>query len=1843
MPKPKLRRGAAPPVANLVTIDRLPALASAYFDAVQNARPTGYASAWTTRNPRELDTATENALDEGTGAVAATVYGGFNNAQLYTWLGSNAMVAVGPPGLSTLYAELTSEETKDRWYKQYKNLKPEPLPSAIAAAQAAGKPVPESSSAKAGLTPHAFALANSAYFFMRRSGVDQSIVLRGESGSSKTLQTSLILQQLCAVSGASKRDERMHRRVQAAHSVLTGFGSAKLTTTQDASRVGSYWEIQFSERGKMVGAKVLTYALDTSRILTQRLSERNFHVFYYLLAGASPELRTELSLDPNGVYAYLNYGALPTRGLDDAGRFNDLQEQLRQVGLSKRVQVAMWRVLAAILHIGNLKFEVDRHNEEGTCLVTNRDVLLTIANLLEVDIQFLESALTTSTTVVGRDLTTALLSTDGAAKRRDGLAKVLYSVLFTWIVESINKKLCCDEDMANFIAIIDFPGTTGAGDTKDDATTAAHKYANERIDTFLAKRLFEYGNQELRAEGMNIKDTKLPVSTSATDAFSARKDGQDDLLPGDFVHLFRGGNGHVGSRMALFQDLFSESVINLEAYEKNAATVVRAQSVMKRQPSMKRRSTTTSRTGGNPGNTDSGKPEFSTVTYLKKQMDGLVEALENTNVKVLFALRHNKDPATTAFDLTLVRDQARALHIMELLAHVHRRGGDYSVRYSFEAFAAKYADMFDVPDGFSARDRCLHVKDIKAMTDEEMFVGKSLVILRDDAWVHLETLLRKHEQDAKKRSKRGTAAGKKFGALGDGRTEYSFDGDSVYSDGDMTEDGGATEFDADSVFNGRSGGSHGSGGSDRASVALTNMERNKRINDEISRANPLLEEPVPQDAQIEEYSMTPARRRWIFATWFLTWWVPTPFLRWCGGMKRDDVRMAWREKLAIFILIMFMCAIQLFFIIGFGRLICPRQNILNLEELSYRKSLDEPLVAIYGGVYNLNKFNSTTMAHSSDTLNDFAGLDITAGFPRSPVYYCEFAHNFSNAKPLFTQSTHANGTILQLFHRPMYQRNMYGAQLVIDAALRSRLSATVGWDPNDVASLSASAANARFMVIIKNRVYDVQPYIDSPSDQQFLPGEVLGWLKEFRGARAPSDSDFMKAWEINPALRNCFNNLFVVGVVDYRKSGRCMFTNYILVAFSVLLALVIGAKFLAALQLGSVGAPEEHDKFVILQVPCYTEGEESMRKTIDSLAVMSYDDKRKLLVVLCDGNIMGSGNDRPTPRIALDILGVDPSIDPEPLSFQSLGEGMKQHNMAKVYSGLYECAGHLVPFVVIVKVGKPSERSRPGNRGKRDSQMILMRFLNKVYFDAPMSPLELEIYHNIQNVIGVNPSFYELLLTVDSDTTVSQDSLNRLVSVMTHDTKVIGCCGETRLANEKDTWATMIQVYEYFISHHMAKAFESLFGSVTCLPGCFSMYRLRSPSKGTPLLASNNIIEEYGDCNVDTLHKKNLLHLGEDRYLTTLLLKHFPSHRTVFTADAKCQTIAPDRWDVLLSQRRRWINSTIHNLFELLSISQLCGFCCFSMRFVVFIDLIATFTQPAVVAYLGYLIYMIVDSTMRHDMNNFPMISLVLLGTIYGLQALIFLIKREWQHVGWMIIYILAIPVFSFFIPVYSFWKMDDFSWGNTRVVIGEKGKKQVMVTGEEAQKFDLKLIPHKRWSDYEAELLEAEGNLSPTPATPTSPAKGWAARDSVLGMAAPAYGDDGMSDVHSERSGYSARRSMAPTVDLKRSTSRGTDFSVGQYYGAAGASGMAPPVPQLPANLNPSPRASMGGPSAAGLPTDEEIYYETRRILSTANLMTITKKQVRDELSALFNVDMTPRREFINQCINEFLASAAM
>jgi len=399
------------------------------------------------------------------------------------------------------------------------------------------------------------------------------------------------------------------------------------------------------------------------------------------------------------------------------------------------------------------------------------------------------------------------------------------------------------------------------------------------------------------------------------------------------------------------------------------------------------------------------------------------------------------------------------------------------------------------------------------------------------------------------------------------------------------------------------------------------------------------------------------------------------------------------------------------------------------------------------------------------------------------------------------------------------------------------------------------------------------------------------------------------------------------------------------------------------------GYPLAH---AICLVTAYSEGPEGIRTTLDSIAMTDYPNSHKLILCICDGLIKGKGESMSTPEACLSMMK-DPAVpldDVQPFSYVAVASGSKRHNMAKIYSGFYDYGAdsiipiekqQRVPMLVVVKCGTPDEAnvSKPGNRGKRDSQIILMSFLQKVMFDERMTELEYEMFNGIWKITGISPDFYEIVLMVDADTKVFPDSLTHMISAMVKDPEIMGLCGETKIANKTQSWVSMIQVFEYFISHHQAKAFESVFGGVTCLPGCFCMYRIKTPKGGqnywVPILANPDIVEHYSENVVDTLHKKNLLLLGEDRYLSTLMLKTFPKRKQVFIPQAVCKTTVPDEFKVLLSQRRRWINSTVHNLMELVLVRDLCGTFCFSMQFVVFIELVGTLVLPAAIAFTVYL------------------------------------------------------------------------------------------------------------------------------------------------------------------------------------------------------------------------------------------------------------------------------------------------
>ncbi|CAG8675131.1 4681_t:CDS:2, partial [Acaulospora morrowiae] len=844
---------------------------------------------------------------------------------------------------------------------------------------------------------------------------------------------------------------------------------------------------------------------------------------------------------------------------------------------------------------------------------------------------------------------------------------------------------------------------------------------------------------------------------------------------------------------------------------------------------------------------------------------------------------------------------------------------------------------------------------------------------------------------------------------------------------------------------------------------------------------------------------------WVLFSRFVTFWAPKALLVKFGGLHDKQSRQAWREKVALCIIALIMGAIVAFLTVGFRPALCPPSAASNSDLfLSFGKAPGH--LGVLGWQFDITKALVPSTLDLFQLAAQQNGQDITNYFQRdsSSISSCRVSSIQKYAA--VTQPLCSNDTQCPLGRL---------SRTTLDSLNLINTTKQVGFDWNQLDNLT------NYMVV-DGVVLNLGPYMnDHPSP---VAGDVVDkiirrvlsktYANDGKDAtRLFSGSDdriaAMKcltqkyyAGHIDKQTIGCFtSDLFnyimlvvILGIILVRFLMACLFSWFISHRLSHTPKKVKKESQYPQMVVGSRKsryAPWVHrndsgtvvnkinfdqignDLYTVLLVTCYSEGEEGLRTTCESMAATDYPDDRKLLFLICDGIITGSGNEKSTPDICIDLIEIDDKFkDPNPQSYIAVAPGIKQHNRAKVYAGHFCHEGHRVPTIIVVKCGNPSEedKPKPGNRGKRDSQLILMNFFYRVTYNDRMTQLDYDLFQKTHHLMGVTPDYFELVLMVDADTKVYPDSLRLLVNCMCNDQLIMGLCGETKIANKRDSWVTAIQVFEYYISHHLGKGFESVFGGVTCLPGCFCMYRLKA-RKGdddwVPIITKPEIVQEYSQNIVNTLHQKNLLLLGEDRFLTTLMLRNFPYRKMTFCPQAVCKTIVPDEFRVLLSQRRRWINSTIHNLMELVLVRNLCGIFCISMQFVIFMELQGTVVLPVAIVLTFWLI---ISSILKPPHGFSEAIPLLMLAAVLGLPAvLILLTTRKLVYITWMMIYLLALPVWNFILPTYAYWHFDDFTWGETRKVEGEtKGDDH----GKKEGSFDPSKVPLKRWEDWERNRL---------------------------------------------------------------------------------------------------------------------------------------------------------------------------
>ncbi|KAF9425909.1 hypothetical protein BGZ94_007110 [Podila epigama] len=840
---------------------------------------------------------------------------------------------------------------------------------------------------------------------------------------------------------------------------------------------------------------------------------------------------------------------------------------------------------------------------------------------------------------------------------------------------------------------------------------------------------------------------------------------------------------------------------------------------------------------------------------------------------------------------------------------------------------------------------------------------------------------------------------------------------------------------------------------------------------------------------------------WVICSRITTCWALPPFMRMCG-IHEKAVQQAWREKVTLCVIILLIGGMVAFLTVGFSFLLCPPDHRNNaLTFVRYGDQQAKGLFGINGYIYDFNRPGATQPSW-------FKYDDLTPGQDLSNFFI--HGRNAPRCAGLNSAAAKFDNCLAPGGCPANATSDNIGRTLKV-FPIEGRKA---GYDWNQMAM--PELAN---YIVIDGNVLNLDKYFavhktPIPDDEIDI---ILRYVRDMpmpEGGRDATKMFFRR--ESLKESATCLVEKFRAGFIDKATPGCFASDLFMYVSLTVVLGIVMSRFamaivfdwFLSAklarppskakiqtlasaasssttvVSTGSSGKPSRNpsggagglvagaqvqDLHTVLLVTCYSEGESSLRTTIESLAATEYPDNKKLLFIICDGIITGSGNDRSTPEICSSLMELDPAFDadPTPQSYIAVAAGSKQHNRAKVYAGYFRWKNRRVPTVLVVKCGNEEEHEKPkaGNRGKRDSQLILMNFFSRVTYNDRMTPLDYELFRKIQHLMQVTPDKFEIVLMVDADTKVYPSSLKLLMNCMNNDPLIMGLCGETKIANKRQSWVTAIQVFEYYISHHLGKGFESVFGGVTCLPGCFCMYRLKA-RKGddwVPIITKPEIVQEYSQNIVETLHQKNLLLLGEDRFLTTLMLRNFPNRKMMFMPQAICKTVVPDEFSVLLSQRRRWINSTIHNLLELVLVRNLCGTFCFSMQFVILMELIGTVVLPVAMILTVVLIVNLATIQMQTLAQAAPLILLVFVLTMPA--ALILLTTRKLIYVAWMFVYLLALPVWNFVLPLYAYWHFDDFSWGETRKVAGEaKGEAHGNADGM----FDSSRVPLKRWDDYE-------------------------------------------------------------------------------------------------------------------------------------------------------------------------------
>uniref|UniRef100_A0A673K1D4 Unconventional myosin-XV-like n=1 Tax=Sinocyclocheilus rhinocerous TaxID=307959 RepID=A0A673K1D4_9TELE len=607
--------------------------------------------------------------------------------------------------------------------------------------------------------PHLFAIANASYTKMMDAKENQCIIISGESGSGKTETTKLVLRYLAAI----HHKQNITQQILEATPLLESFGNAKTVRNDNSSRFGKYMEI-FMEEGVISGAITSQYLLEKSRIVFQAKDERNYHIFYEMLVGLPSQQKQSLYLQDAETYYYLNQGGdCEIVGKNDGEDFRRLLSAMEILNFSAEDQSGIFRILSSILHLGNVFFERYETESQEVASVVSAQEIRVVAEILQISPEGLQKSITFKVTETMREKIFTPLTVESAIDARDAVAKILYSLLFSWLTDRINRQVY-PRNEALSISILDIYGFEDL--TFNSFEQLCINYANEYLQFFFNRVIFKEEQDEYNREQINWEEVPFSDNQACIDLIAAKPHGILRILDDQSgfpqatdhtflqkCHYHHGNNplyskpkmplpeftikhyaGKVTYQVHKFldknYDQVHQDVLDLFIQSKNKMVAYLFMSyaeALNQQSHVGKNSTVTRRY---QASTVAAKFQLSLME--------LIEKMERANPYFVRCIKPNQNKEPGVFDMELVNAQ---LNYSGILETIRIRSDGYPIRMPFDVFLFRYKSLLGLkqPPPASGENCVIMLRKLCPVRPGAFQVGVSKLFMKEDIYFLLES------------------------------------------------------------------------------------------------------------------------------------------------------------------------------------------------------------------------------------------------------------------------------------------------------------------------------------------------------------------------------------------------------------------------------------------------------------------------------------------------------------------------------------------------------------------------------------------------------------------------------------------------------------------------------------------------------------------------------------------------------------------------------------------------------------------------------------------------------------------------------------------------------------------------------------------------------------------------------------------------------------------------------------------------------------------------------------------------------------------------------------------------